>query len=141
MWLHNGMTGSTLAHNHIRWPSLAGKEEWHMGAVANVTPHNRTSSGKFVKGMSGNPGGRPSQPQEFRELLEKHSTTALQKVIEILQDPKTQAKDKIRAAEIILDRTFGRPVQQNINDNINHAMEDNDQTRERLKKILEDLRQ
>ena len=110
-----------------------------MGAVAEI-PQNRTQSGKFAKGVSGNPGGRPAQPQEFRQLLEKHSTTALEKVIEILQDPKSQHKDRIKAAEIILDRMYGRPVQQNINDNIIHNAESQEQIKERLTKILDDLR-
>ena len=76
------------------------------------TPDNRTSAGRFTKGKSGNPGGRKPIPQEFKELAEKYSVTALQKVIEIMQDESNKTADRLRAIEIVLDRGIGKPLQQ-----------------------------
>ena len=74
-------------------------------------PENRTKTGQFRPGMSGNPGGRPKMPEEFRQLARENSIPALQVVVDILKNPKSANKDKLKAAEIILDRAWGKPIQ------------------------------
>jgi hypothetical protein len=74
-------------------------------------PENRTKSGQFRPGMSGNPGGRPKMPEEFRQLARENSIPALQVVVDILKNPKSANKDRLKAAEIILDRAWGKPIQ------------------------------
>jgi hypothetical protein len=78
-----------------------------------VEPSNvaRDNAGRFLPGKTGNPGGRPKVPEEFKELAKEHSFTALETVVAILQDPDAKAADRLRAADIILDRALGRPVQ------------------------------
>jgi hypothetical protein len=75
-------------------------------------PDNRIKTGQFKKGASGNPGGRPKVPEEFKEIAKKNSIPALHKVIEILQSPDSENKDKLRAAEIIMDRAWGKAKQE-----------------------------
>lgn len=71
-------------------------------------PVIRNGSGQFIKGTSGNPGGRPSaQNAEVREILRAASVPAAKKLVELLES-KT---DKIvfQAAQEILNRTEGKP--------------------------------
>lgn len=67
--------------------------------------------GGFPPGKSGNPGGRPKYPEEFKELAKNHSLDALKVVIDISENPDAKDSDRIKAAELIIDRGFGRPQQ------------------------------
>jgi len=61
-------------------------------------------------GYTGNPGGRPKMPQALKEALQAHSATAVEVLAGILADPKARASDRIRAAEVVLDRAWGKPT-------------------------------
>lgn len=64
-------------------------------------------------GQSGNPGGRPKKTEEMRsaeELARKHSPEAIQALIIAMRTAETD-RDRIHAAEIILDRGWGKPAQ------------------------------
>lgn len=71
----------------------------------------RDEKGKFVPGTSGNPGGRPKMPDEFRELAQKNSVAALQKVIEIMNSPESKTSDILKSCELIIERVYGKPSQ------------------------------
>ena len=68
----------------------------------------RDEKGRIVAG-SLNPGGRPKLPAEVREAAQAASPRALAKVIEFLDnaDPRIA----LAAAQVILDRGYGKPVQ------------------------------
>lgn len=72
---------------------------------------NPTGKGGFVKGQSGNPGGRP--PSLFSLIAEarKHSPAALQTLVEIAADPEVAAPARVTAATAVLDRAWGKPFQ------------------------------
>lgn len=65
---------------------------------------------QFSPGVSGNPGGRPRIAPEVRELAAEHGPKAFLKVIEIMNDPKAQRRVQLAAAEVILDRCYGKAV-------------------------------
>lgn len=76
----------------------------------------RNAKGQFLKGCSGNAGGRSSKQAELRKRLEDHSDEAINQVIE-------QAKmGEITACRLILDRVIPpskpifQPIQFNIDD-------------------------
>ena len=75
----------------------------------NVIPH------KWKKGQSGNPAGRPKKLPELRELLanvlgdEKDGKTAAEAILMALRAKAT--KGDVRAAELLLDRAYGKPKQ------------------------------
>jgi hypothetical protein len=75
--------------------------------MAKVSQNNaleRKPVGKpFVKGVSGNPGGRPAWYKEMRDLFASHSPAAVATLVELMQH---SAKDEVRksAAEGLLDR-------------------------------------
>jgi hypothetical protein len=67
----------------------------------------RGSGRRFVKGRSGNPGGRPRAALDVQELARAHTADAIQTLIDCLNDPK----HKLAAACALLDRGWGRPPQ------------------------------
>lgn len=67
----------------------------------------RTINGRFVKGVSGNPGGRPAQLAGLRELAAAHTEAAIAALARALDDPKTS----VGAAVALLDRGWGKPQQ------------------------------
>jgi len=70
----------------------------------------------FVRGSSGNPGGRPKQDVTVAELARLHGVAAIEVFIQVMNNEKNPASVRVAAAEKVLDRGYGRPVQINLND-------------------------
>jgi hypothetical protein len=81
----------------------------------NIEPH------KFKKGQSGNPNGRPKKLPELDKLLadvlgeEKDGVSAGEAILRALRAKAT--KGDVRAAEVLLDRAYGK-AKQHIENNI-----------------------
>jgi hypothetical protein len=69
----------------------------------------------FKKGQSGNPNGRPKKLPQLDKLLadvlgeEKDGITAAEAILKKLR--QMAAQGNLRAAEILLDRGYGKPRQ------------------------------
>ena len=63
----------------------------------------------FEKGKSGNPGGRPKEVAEVRELAKKHGPEAIAKLVELMGSENERTA--VAACEAILNRGYGRPAQ------------------------------
>ena len=80
-----------------------------MSQTRGIEPH------KFPKGKSGNPNGRPKKLPEIDKLLadvlgeEKDGLTAADAILRKLR--AMAAQGNIRAAEILLDRAYGKAKQ------------------------------
>lgn len=72
--------------------------------------YQRDAKGRFVKGTSGNPTGRPAVPVKAKEMLISMLPKALNVLQEIIDDPKAKQETKIRAAELVIDRNLGKAV-------------------------------
>src|ERR1041385_1522527 len=66
---------------------------------------------KFEKGQSGNPGGRPKEVAEVRELARQHTIPAINTLAAIMEDEKAPETARIAAAKELLDRGYGRASQ------------------------------
>ena len=69
----------------------------------------RTGNGRFQKGESGNPGGRPRLPTDIREAFKAKAPQALEVLTRCLQS--NDDRIAMMAAQAILDRGYGRPTQ------------------------------
>lgn len=74
---------------------------------AEVAPENRTETGKFKKGFSGNPGGRPKKPVE----LETYAREAPAKLRAIADDPATPVKIKADIEKFFFESVYGKAPQ------------------------------
>lgn len=63
----------------------------------------------FQKGQSGNPGGRPKENTEVKDLAKQHTETAVRRLVYWLESDN--AKASVSAAQALLDRAWGRPAQ------------------------------
>lgn len=72
--------------------------------------YKRDEKGRFVKGTSGNPTGRPNVPVKAKEMLISMLPKALNVLQEIIDDPKAKQETRIRAAELVIDRNLGKAV-------------------------------
>lgn len=71
------------------------------------TPENRDKSGRFVKGQSGNPGGRPRKPPE----LELYAKDAPAKLRAIADDPDTPVKIRADIEKFFYEAVYGKAPQ------------------------------
>jgi hypothetical protein len=72
--------------------------------------YNTSGLRNFPKGVSGNPNGKPKIYNDMVKLARSHSTEALDKLVEIMRN-KRSPKLALKAAELILDRAWGKVPQ------------------------------
>lgn len=75
--------------------------------MAKANPENRTETGRFKKGVSGNPGGRPKKPVE----LELYAKDAPKKLRAIADDPDTPVKIKADIEKFFYEAVYGKAPQ------------------------------
>ena len=69
------------------------------------------SKGQFKKGQSGNPGGRPAFIAEIQQLARKHTEEAINTLAAIMQDTSLSPAARVSAANVLLDRGYGKAPQ------------------------------
>ena len=69
----------------------------------------RDKNGRFLPGISGNPGGRPREVGHVRELARDHSEEAIETLVDLMRHAKSDAA-RGAAAQALLDRGYGKSV-------------------------------
>lgn len=73
---------------------------------------DRDAKGRFQKGHKGYKSpGRPKEDKELKELLSHLVPKAVCILEAMLDSPDVTARDKIKIADIIFDRVYGKPYQ------------------------------
>lgn len=68
----------------------------------------------FVKGQSGNPGGRAIRVKDGRKISEiarEHTEEAIETLVEVMRDRQSPAAARVAAADKILNRGWGQAPQ------------------------------
>ena len=73
----------------------------------SISYQNRTSSGQFLPGKSGNPGGRPKDEFRVSELARSYTLEAIDTLVELMRDGKDE-RVRGTAAQALLDRGWGK---------------------------------
>ena len=73
-----------------------------------LAPSPRDAKGHFIKGTSGNPGGKFHTAHDITALAQQHCPAAILALVEALKYPK----ERVPAAQVLLDRGYGRPRQE-----------------------------
>ena len=72
-----------------------------------IATQNRTSSGQFAPGQSGNPGGRPKDEHRVAELARSYPLEAIDTLVALMRDGKDE-RVRGTAAQALLDRGWGK---------------------------------
>ncbi len=76
-------------------------------------PKRKAPKTAFVKGKSGNPGGRPAKTEQEFELIaacKGKTSDALAVILDIMQNGEKEPT-RLAAAQAIIERAYGKPVQ------------------------------
>jgi hypothetical protein len=65
---------------------------------------------RFQKGVSGNPGGMPKWVGDVKRLCTEHTEEAVAVLLDVMRNGKKD-RDRLGAAQYLLDRAHGKPVQ------------------------------
>ena len=69
----------------------------------------RDEKGRFLVGVSGNPGGRPQEVGDVREMARDHTEEAIKTLVDLMRHAKSDAA-RGAAAQALLDRGYGKSV-------------------------------
>lgn len=72
----------------------------------------RDARGLWLPGQSANPAGRPRDSYEIQALARSYAPKALQTLVDIAADKTLPPAARVSAAQALLDRGYGRPMQQ-----------------------------
>ncbi len=73
-------------------------------------PQNRDTTGRFLAGHSGNPGGRPVSFHSYIQERTGDGNELTDFVLSVFRDENASNKERMDAATWLADRGFGKPT-------------------------------
>ena len=98
-----------LPNFYARWSQVGNRTKT---GAKSVSLEGRNEAGQFQKGVSGNPGGRPKRTPAEQEAIDKMKAATpemVDLVLSIAKSDKASFYAKLQAAELILNRSMGKP--------------------------------
>ena len=77
---------------------------------ASRMDNGRDAKGRFTKGNSGNPTGRPTMPTDVKQRLISLLPKAIDTIQSMIEDEHCKPEVRIKAAEMIVERNLGKAV-------------------------------
>ena len=68
----------------------------------------RDSNGRFAKGQSGNPDGRPKDEARVAELARRYTSEAIETRVHLMRHGRDE-RVRVTPAQALLDRGWGKP--------------------------------
>jgi hypothetical protein len=90
---------------------MARPRESRRNAFSKLDSEQGDNNMPFHKGQSGNPGGRPKEIAEVKELARQHMPAAIEALVSIMNNAKASDAARVSAATALLDRGYGKPQQ------------------------------
>ena len=91
------------------------KENIDNNIAENITEKENARPWLWKKGVSANPAGRPKKSDAEKNanknalaLIKLHTVDAVKTVLAVMENAKTRPADRLRAAELILERAYGK---------------------------------
>ena len=81
-----------------------------------MLPQNRDLTGRFLKGTSGNPAGRPLGFRAYIKESTAEGNELVDVVLAVLRDQNASNRERMEAATWLADRGFGKPAPVRDND-------------------------
>ncbi len=106
------MTDKAHTQDGVENPSLDAREGSPLEKVADAAnPANtqragRDGKGRFLRGVSGNPRGKPKRSADVEEMFRGYTHAALLVILKTLRGPDKQLA--LQAARLILERGWGK---------------------------------
>jgi hypothetical protein len=72
-----------------------------------IKPLQRSKSGQFAPGQSGNPGGRPKDEHRVGELARSYTLEAIETLVDLMRHGRDE-RVRGTAAQALLDRGWGK---------------------------------
>lgn len=97
--------------------SLEQVKEFFCEAITDKASQNRVPARKmpvgrlFQKGNVANPGGRPKEIRQLKELAREHTVEAIETFVKIMRDKEAPPAARVMAADKLLDRGYGKATQ------------------------------
>ena len=79
--------------------------------AGNSEKNSKTWRKPFEKGKSGNPSGRPKMDKDSKAMLKSAAPEAVKLMVDTLKDSSVKIETRVRCAENILDRVYGKANQ------------------------------
>lgn len=94
-----------------RWQRVWGDGEEGLQLPESTRKKRNPPTNAWLPGQTGNPGGRPKNLSDVRDLARQHTVAAIATLATLMADEDAKPSTRVAAADALLDRAWGKPTQ------------------------------